>query len=104
MNTEQLTAKVFFDKNIRADKEYILPAWAEEFAEKYAQAKVIEATKGYVPEKMDALWKGVETLLSALRDVIKQIPNDERLADYRLDFAEHAESLALELLESSKIK
>lgn len=48
-----------------------------------ANAKLVAAA----PDLLYALY----ACQAALRDIIRQLPTDERLADYELDFAEHAD-------------
>jgi hypothetical protein len=58
-----------------------------------ANAKLIKAA----PE----LLKALNTTLAALKDVVRQLPAGESLADYRLDFAEAAEFEAMEAIKKA---
>lgn len=49
------------------------------------------------PELLEAL----SITLAALRDLVRQLPNDESLADYRLDFAEWAEEKAQAVIKKA---
>ena len=58
-----------------------------------ANAKLISAA----PDLLDAL----NTALNAIKDIIRQLPNDENLADYNLDYCEIAEEKAIKAIKKA---
>lgn len=57
-------------------------------------AVLIEAS----PDLLEAL----QSTLNAMRDLIRQLPNDESLADFRLDSCEIAEQKAIEAIKKAQ--
>lgn len=57
---------------------------------------------GETREENERLRAVLHTTLEALRDIVRQLPNNESLADFRLDFAEHAEAAAINALQSQE--
>jgi len=51
-------------------------------------------------EGVEQMAEALKITLEALKDLVRQLPNDESLADYRLDFAELAEQKATSALSS----
>jgi len=55
-----------------------------------------------VERERDQYRRVLKLTLGALRDVIRQIPNNDGLADWRLDFAETAELEATQILKQQQ--
>jgi len=118
-NQVSKTAEEILDKHCNPDgkgvanQEFIKPILAamEEYASQFqnihpTEQETIEAYAGMFdndPEpspSVEQMAEALKTTLEALKDLVRQLPTDENLADYRLDFAELAEQKAIAALSS----
>jgi len=81
-------------RNNPIDSDKYMDAWDE--AKQLAYDNTFgQVTKQINPEAVQELLEALTTTYEALKDLVRQLPVDERLADYRLDFAESAEQKAI---------
>lgn len=77
----------------------ILPEKDEDYEK---EKVVIEANAALIAAAPDML-EALQSTLNAMRDLIRQLPNDESLADFRLDYCEIAEQKAIEAIKKSQL-